>query len=156
MPFTPAQVAAKAHVSPQSVRNWGKEYSEFLSPQASGEHGPRLFNDADLDVLLAIASLRRSGVPPAEIPQRLRDNTVPPVIDMVQTALQAPQESAQSTENMSVVLYNALQSRFEAIERRIDAQAAQQRQNVAIYLLGVLSGVGLVIALFLAFERMGQ
>jgi DNA-binding transcriptional MerR regulator len=156
MSYTPAQVAAKAHVSAQSVRNWGKEYSEFLSPGASGQHGARIFTDEDLDVLLAVAALRRSGVPPAEIPERLRDNSVPPVIDVVQTALQAPQESAQSSENISIALYNALQSRLEAVERSVAEQAAQRRQMAAVYLLGILSGIAFVIVLFLAFERLGQ
>jgi hypothetical protein len=104
---------------------------------------------------LAVAALRRSGVPPAEIPERLRDNSVPPVIDVAQTALQLPQDSLQSNENMGLALYNALQSRLEAVERSIADQAAQRRQNIAMYVLGIFSGVALVIVLFLAFERSG-
>jgi ABC-type Fe3+-siderophore transport system permease subunit len=57
---------------------------------------------------------------------------------------------------MSIALYNALQSRLEAVERGVAEQAAQRRQMAAVYLLGILSGVALVIVLFLAFERLGQ
>src|SRR5215203_2297028 len=82
MPSTPAQVAKQANVSVQSIRNWTKEYAELLSPEARGEMETRLFSDADVEVLLTIAGLRRIGWPAAEILRHVKEGTVPAVVDV--------------------------------------------------------------------------
>jgi DNA-binding transcriptional MerR regulator len=155
MPTTPAQVARQANVSVQSVRNWTRDYSEFLSPQARGEHGPRLFNDADVELLLAIASLRRSGVPPAEVPERLRDKSAPPIVDIdVEASPQQSTETLKKATDGALALHmahNTLKTRVEAVEARLEAQAteakAAARDRMTMLVLGIVLGVVLVIAL---------
>jgi DNA-binding transcriptional MerR regulator len=162
---TPIQVAKKANVSVQSVRNWTRDYADLLSPEARGEMGARLFNDADVEVICTIASLRRSGVPPGEVAERIQNQDVPPVVDVASEAPQSPPqqptETPQTAPDAQIALYAAhttLQSRVEGIERRLDAQAAESRsrQHLAITMvvLGVLLGWVIVMVLQLGLNAL--
>lgn len=133
MPHTTAQITKLANVSPQTVRNYTREYGELLSPQARGETGPRLFNDEDTRIFCAIVDLRKAGVPAAEIIERIRRGDV--VIDVAPQAPpheatnspQAPQ-IAQDGPQALMVLQRDLQRQIDAVQRRLDA-----RDLVAIY-----------------------
>jgi DNA-binding transcriptional MerR regulator len=135
--LTPIQVAKKANVSVNSVRNWSREYGELVSPAARGEDGVRLFNEADVEVICTIAALRKSGVPPSEIADRIRNQDAPSVVDVMPEpptqSLQDPANSLQTGAESSLALQlvqSTLQSRLEGIERHLEAQAAEQRDRV--------------------------
>lgn len=120
MPYTPIQVARRANVVVQSIRNWSRDYAEFLSPGARGEAGPRLYSDEDVSVLCAVAALRKSGVARAEVVARLRDE-VPGVVDVEPT--QQPTQATNAGQGEALALYavqSSLQSRVEALERRME------------------------------------
>lgn len=132
--LTPAQVAKLANAHPNSVRKWSADYAEFLSPAASGEHGPRLYTEQDVETIRTIAALRNSNVPPAEVAQRLRNQDVPPVIEVEPTQpytpplhepTQTPHEpttALQGYMDTSTALHavtTALQAHSEATQRRI-------------------------------------
>jgi DNA-binding transcriptional MerR regulator len=119
MPTTTRQMAKLAGASEQSIRNWSRDYAELLSPSARGEHGPRLFDDADAQTLRTIAELRRANVPPDEVMARLRGGDV--YIDVVphttpQQATPSPQESHSEAFAPPMVL-SSLVARLEAVER---------------------------------------
>lgn len=127
MPYTPIQVARRANVVVQSIRNWSRDYAEFLSPGARGEAGPRLYSDEDVSVLCAVAALRKSGVARAEVVARLREE-VPGVVDVVvervvEEATPQPTQATNAGQGEALALYAAqssLQSRVEALERRME------------------------------------
>lgn len=139
MPLTPTQVARRANVSVQSVRNWTNDYAEFLSPAARGETGTRLFDNEDVDTLCTIAALRKSGVPPAEVAARLRSGA-PTVIDAEPQA--APQKPTDAPHDaiMSHQVQSMLVARLEAVER---TQAVLLRAAV---LWGALLGAIVALA----------
>src|SRR5688500_4613646 len=113
--YTPTQVAKRAQVHPNSIRNWARDYADPLSPQASGEAGPRLFNDEDVQIFCTVAALRKSGMSPAEVANHLRNGTAPSIVDATpQQSLQQPTESLQMAQDAPLALYtahSALQSR---------------------------------------------
>lgn len=106
---TPTQVAKKANVSAQSIRNYSTEYADLLSETASRTHGPRLYTDEDVQVLCTIAYLRRAGVPRDEIAERIRNEEVPPLIEVSANALSTePQQPLKTASNEALVVHMAL------------------------------------------------
>lgn len=146
--YTPAQIAQRANVHPNSIRNWSRDYADFLSAGARGDNGPRLFDDADLSILCAVAALRKSGVAAADVPAHLRTISV---VDSLQTPTQiappAPQEGQGNAVGIQLV-YSSLQSRMEAIERRMVAR--EQRAYWWVLGTGIWIGVVLMAAIFFA------
>lgn len=162
---TPAQVAKRANVHVNSIRNWSVDYADLLSPQARGEEGARLFTDEDVQTILAIAALRKSGVPPSEISGRIRQHEVPPVVDVATETLQSsPQEAHNALQTTSnaisplQVAHNALQSHQEATDKRIDMlertlilmQQSESNRNSSLITGIVIGGAITLIVVALA------
>lgn len=150
--YTPAQVAKRANAHPNSIRNWAREYAELLSPAARGETGPRLFSDEDVEVLCAVAALRKSGVSPSEVAQRIRKREqTPPVIDVeATTSLQEGPQALQTTDKAPEAIqigYSNLQSRVEALERRVENGASQLITGIVIGAAVVLVVVAIVLSM---------
>jgi DNA-binding transcriptional MerR regulator len=147
--YKPSQVAKMVNIHPNSVRNYSREYGEFLSAGARGENGDRVYTDEDVDVLRTIAALRKSGVPPSEVGERVRQRDVSPVIDVT------PQEGLQALQPPSIVpsiqldSYNALHARMDSLERRLDTQVAAQHDRWMTFSMGLWIGMvttGVILA----------
>lgn len=148
MPATTAQIAKIAGVSVQTVRNYTREYGELLSPQARGEAGARVFNDEDTRIFCAIVDLRKSGVPAAEVAQRIRRGDV--VIDGYATLTtsvaphQAPQTATEAPQVPTKVEYSP-QAFIEALERH------HARQTERLYWSHVRAFVAGMVTMAAAF-----
>jgi DNA-binding transcriptional MerR regulator len=114
MPTTTRQLSKIANVAEQTVRNYTREYSTLLSPAARGEDGPRVFSDEDVQVFCSIASLRREGVPPAEVIARLQRGDV-----YIEATPNSPQATPSHTEGpqAALVALSNVQTRLSALER---------------------------------------
>ena len=101
---TTAQVAKLANISVQSVRNYTRTFSELLSPHARGEHGDRLYNEADVEMVCKIAVLRKCGVPPGEIIEQIRWEQAQEFVDVAspQSKEQAAEPTTESTKDDAV------------------------------------------------------
>lgn len=144
MPATTAQVAKIAGVSVQTVRNYTREYGELLSPQARGETGPRVFSDEDTRIFCAIADLRKSGVPPGEVAERIRTNDV--VIDVAHQT--SPQNATEAPQVPTKVEYSP-QAFIEALERHHARQSERLYwSHVRAFLAGMVT---MAIAFYLAW-----
>lgn len=159
--FTPSQVAKKANVSGQTIRNYSSEYAELLSPTASVENGPRLYTDEDVQTLCAIAELRRARIPPNEIVDRLQSG-IPTIVDVESNdPIKEPQEPLKAGQEALLIpqmVLSSLQARFEghdrlfeALQRQLDNQVAQQKaeQRDRWTLIGLSFIAGMVAALVL-------
>lgn len=145
MSFTPIQVARRANCAVQSIRNWSRDYAEFLSPGARGEAGPRLYSDEDVSILCAVAALRKSGVARAEVVARLREE-VPGVVDVEATP--QPTQATRTAQNEALALYAAqsgLQSRVEALERRMEGHTDRLVTGIILGMALTLLVVALVL-----------
>lgn len=116
---TPAQVAKIAHVHPNTIRLWATEYADFLTPAARGETGPRLFSDEDTEILRSVATLRATGMPPAEIVERLRQQDAPSIIDVTTGSTTGPQSHTDGLQapQMALQVQSSLMARLDALER---------------------------------------
>jgi DNA-binding transcriptional MerR regulator len=161
MPYTPTQVSKLIGISVQSVRNWTREYAVLLSPEARGDNGQRLFGDEDLETMRTIAALRSSGMSPAEIIRRMQDCAVPPIVDVAQESPQpitteahtGPQEGPGTALALQAA-YTSLVGRLDTLERRLDAQASEARTRAGMFAVGVITGIFLVMVLFLIANQL--
>lgn len=151
MPTTTRQLSKIAKISEQSVRNYTREYAELLSPAARGESGPRLFSDEDVQTICTVATLRREGVPPAEVIERLRRGDV--YIDTTtdqnrpHQATPSPQEG-QGDALMPLAVQSSMVARLDSVERRLDTR---DRQAMLWHIgTGVWIGMVLMAAIFFA------
>jgi DNA-binding transcriptional MerR regulator len=142
---TPSQVAKQANVTAQTIRNYSTDYGALLSPSARGEAGPRLYTDKDVEILCAIAALRKSGAPPAEVAQRIQSEAAPPVIDVT---LNEPSNQAQEALNLSrsdvltpQMVLSTINGRMSALERRLDTRD----REAFWWALGMGIWIGIVI-----------
>lgn len=148
MSITTRELSKIAGVSEQTVRNYTREYSEFLSPAARGETGPRLFNDQDVQVFCTIASLRREGVPSVEIIERLRRGDV--FVEITPKPQQAT-PSHNTAQQALVLVQQDLQRQINDIkrnqERLIDDALRYGRLQGAICAL--VAGAFVLVCLWL-------
>lgn len=147
---SPSQVAKRANVTAQTIRNYSSDYGALLSPAARGEDGPRLYSDEDVAVLCAIAALRKSGVPPAEVMERIQNEAAPSVIDLTPNVPSIQPQKALKEERSDIVspqmVLSTINGRFEVLERRIEAR---ERQTFWWTLgMGVWIGMVLMAAIF--------
>lgn len=60
-------------ITPQTLRNWVRRYSEFFTPQAKGKPGrPAVFNESDQAVVLSIYTMLDDGADWDAIGDKLR------------------------------------------------------------------------------------
>lgn len=141
--YTPAQAATRANVHGNTIRNWSREYAAFLSPSARGEHGPRLYDDADPSVLCAIAALRKSGVPANEIPSHLQRQEAIVEVEPT-TALQKPPQAAQTAPDVQLAL-QAIQAGLQAQIDSLRADFRAQREDkFSWFIIGFAMAIVLV------------
>lgn len=156
--LTPTQVARHANCTPQSIRNWSREYADLLSPQASGQAGPRLFTDEDAEILCLVAALRKSGVSRDETRQRILNREARPVVDVEPTIANEAKTGLNDDEASYLAWptrYGALQGAVEALARRVDEVVVEQRAQTrdALWwgrLQGIWIGIVLMAAIFFA------
>jgi DNA-binding transcriptional MerR regulator len=149
--LTPSQVAKRANVSGQTIRNYSSEYAELLSPTASVKNGTRLYTDEDVQILCAIAELRKAGIPPGEIVARLQSD-IPTIVDVDSNEpIKDPQEPLETVQEALLapqMLLPTLNARFEAIERQIEAQERRQHDRWTIIALSFIAGMVAALVLF--------
>jgi DNA-binding transcriptional MerR regulator len=147
--YSPSQAAKRANVHANTIRKWALAYGELLSPAARGKNGARLFNDKDVEVFCAIATLRNSGMLPDEVIDRIRDTTAPPVVDVAlhEPPQDAPQaiRTVEEVTSSTQIVYIALQGRVEALERRVDSNTSQLITGLVIGAAITLVVVALVL-----------
>jgi DNA-binding transcriptional MerR regulator len=160
---TPAQVAKLANVTAQTIRNYTDTYGELLSTAARREDGSRLYTDEDVRILCDIASLRKSRVPPGEIIERIRNNEVPPIIDVTPNVpSNAPQEPSKDAPDAPLALQlvvPSLQRQMDMMERQIEtlARRVEAKDRGAVWwarlegaALALIAGAFLLFLLWLS------
>ncbi len=147
---TPSQVAKRANVTAQTIRNYSHDYGALLSPSARGDDGPRLYSDEDVSILCAIAALRKSGIPPGEVAARVQNEAAPSVIDVAISApSNQPQEALKASHSdvaTPQMVLSAINGRIEAIERRFEAR--ERMVYLWSFGMGLWIGVVLMGAIF--------
>jgi DNA-binding transcriptional MerR regulator len=127
--LTVSQVARKAKVSPNTVRNHVRDFPDLFSEAARGLKGNRLFNDDDVEALCSLVALKDSGMPLAEAAMRLRSQEAPSVIDIDATPLQhtanAPQTPQMAPDALQAILLS-----HNSLQRQIDDLRRAQRRDL--------------------------
>jgi DNA-binding transcriptional MerR regulator len=159
--YNPEQAAAAiGNVSASTIRNWCKVYDVVLSPGANPPLGTeRRLTQQDVTRLQQIKVMRDNRRTVDEIVAALQraatNEAVHITIDAPRTLPQNAQEAPESTLLLPAAL-SSMNERFAAIERRLDASAAEQRAHLHDRLwtlgLGILIGmIAMMALLFLAW-----
>lgn len=117
--LTVSQVAKKARVAPNTVRNHVRDYPDLFSEAARGLKGNRLFNGDDVEALCNLVALKDSGMPLAEAAARLRSQEAPSVIDVAATSMQeaSSQNTALDAPLALLLVQSDLQRQITALRR---------------------------------------
>jgi DNA-binding transcriptional MerR regulator len=164
MVFRPIDVARELNVSVSTIRNWSKEFGEYLSPGARPGAGARQFTPHDLQVLRAVAELRRQNLPREQIADHLQTRTfgevdgVHPAHPQQATATLQPPAAPQPYDPGAALLQSTtatLQSISDRLAERDAAGVQSVRREVEglrvwIYILAAVVVV-LVIAVIVLF-----
>ncbi len=70
---TAAQVASDLNISPQTLKDWTKAFTQFLSPATSSADGMRRYTEDDVIVLKQIRECMAAGITLEETAQELRN-----------------------------------------------------------------------------------
>ncbi len=68
----PAAAAERLAISTTTLRRWSRQFGEFLSPEAAGRNGRRLYSEADLQVLTQVHELLHMGLSYEQARRQLR------------------------------------------------------------------------------------
>lgn len=148
---TPSQVAKRANVSAQTIRNYSADYAALLSPSANGSSGPRLYSERDIEMLCAIAALRKSGVPAGEVAARLQSENAPVIDAVANTPSNQPQEALKAGHSSDLapqLILSSINGRFEALERRFETR--ERQAQLWFFGLGLWVGIVVMGAIFFA------
>lgn len=149
--LTVSQVARKANVAPNTVRNHARDFPDLFSEAARGLQGNRLFNEDDVEVICSLVALKSAGMPLAEAADRIRTQEAPPIVDVVANEpAMKPQEGQQGAFALQAI-QSSLQTQIEAMHREHKAQLRRQlwSHGVAFYLGMVTMGIVFFLAWWL-------
>lgn len=143
-----------AGVSETTVRNYTKRFGELLSPRARGDLGPRLFNDEDIQIFCAIATLSNENLPRSEIIERIKagdvfiDHTTPQQATPGSTQHAPSPQAALEAPQMLMLVRSDLQRQINEIkrtQRSLEAERATERHKDKLQ--GALWGAVAALAL---------
>ena len=131
--YTVTQAARACHISYSTVRQWSREYEEFLSPEANPESGlARYYTDDDLAVFRTVKVLRDQYMPHNQIPARLADGERLEPVDSEPETAEGRTEETEAKEDSeafttALAVYDkqlaSLQGQVNTLtERVIDAE----------------------------------
>jgi DNA-binding transcriptional MerR regulator len=139
----PAAAAGLLAISTATLRRWSRQFGEFLSPEAAGRNGRRLYSEADLQVLAQVHELLHMGLSYEQARRQLRhrhfgvtDNGNPAATTLVLTdgtaSMSRDGEHGLAGTGLSGIVAQVLRAMGEG-QQLILAQQQSLRQ-----LLGVL------------------
>ena len=154
----PAEIAAQCNVTSNSIRNWSKEFREYLSEGANATE--RYYTERDATVLRYISTLKQEGMKTPEIAERLaemkfgeaetlesptsQDLTVEPSKALV--AQPAVQETP-SRDLATIVALNDLQTQIKVLERVQEEVKRSRQRDTLFFALGLTAGIVLAVGL---------
>ena len=153
--LTPAQVATRLAVHPNTVRMWCDTYAAVLSESARAR--PRLLSPSDVATLQLVQTLRAEGLTPAATLQRLREtppaDRTAPFVDSAPNPTETPTTSlAHPLPSDLAALAQLLstlptQEDIKSVAARV-AKLETQRLLWAAVAVGLVAGVtlGVIVA----------
>jgi|GEM_PF-3562117 len=141
MQYRTHEAATMCNVTVNTVRNWCKEYGDFLSPSARGSSGNRRFTGRDLDVLKYIAQLRSENMQKSAILQRLGETTFAEINAADQDEPQSDQPVALPAAQEGLHHAPALIVALDDHDRRLGALERRRLDSVTAIGLGFVGGL---------------
>jgi DNA-binding transcriptional MerR regulator len=148
--------AQACKVTLNTVRNWCRDYAQFLSPGASVTSGARVFSGRDMEVFKYIALLRAEGMQKGAIVQRLGETTFAEIddsTDTTPTAIQNAPDASDSTPVSIVALHaiTTLQRDVAALKASSQTPVLSQGEWFSGFGFGFVAALVFVVLLLLLF-----
>jgi hypothetical protein len=165
MKFRPADAAKEVSVTVNTIRNWCKDYAEFLSEGAKPGQGNRALSERDIEVFKYIAQLRKENMQQPQIVLRLRETRIGQIVpaeptnnptDEPTTVQAAPIDPLQAVVPASLVIdtlrsvearLTALEQSQRATDERLQPVEAQRLRIDAVWLVVAAFIAGLIVGL---------
>ncbi len=154
----PAEIAAQCNVTSNSIRNWSKEFREYLSEGANATE--RYYTARDATVLRYISTLKQEGMKTPEIAERLAEMKFGEAETLESPTVQAltvepgkaliAQPALQETPSndfATIVALNDLQTQIKVLERVQEEIKRGRQRDFLLVMMGVVIGVLLVVGL---------
>lgn len=131
--YTVSQLAKRAQTTPSTVRNWARDYSDYLSDLANPPAGvERTFTEEDAAVILTIATLRAQRRERATIIEALgRGDRIEPM-DPPPPASSKPGDKSSELQVMQSAFTQTLQAyqgQVDTLQKKIDDLNTQLRES---------------------------
>ena len=146
MQYYTKDVAQTCNVTVNTVRNWCRDYGQFLDPGATVTTGNRFFSGRDLEVFKYIAALRAENMQKPAIAQRLSETTFAEIDNSEQDTdiVEAPRDAQNAQEGPGSAL--AVRVTLDDLRSEFDAKlAVLQRSREPSFFVGF--GAGFIAAL---------
>lgn len=158
----PAEIAAQCNVTSNSIRNWSKEFREYLSEGANATE--RYYTERDATVLRYISTLKQEGMKTPEIAERLAEMKfgeaetlespkIQPLIVEPGKAIIAPPalQESPSADFAALMALNDLRSeitaKFAALEQAKEETKRSRQRDTLFFALGLTAGIVLAVGL---------
>jgi DNA-binding transcriptional MerR regulator len=163
MQYHTTDVSKACNVTLNTVRNWCKDYGQFLSDDATVTTGQRSFTGRDLEVFKYIALLRSEGMQKGAIVQRLGETTFADIdsgansieanpspgdhSSTVDATLQAHRNELMAPDGAPalIVVVDDLQKRMALLEASTKEDRHNQRDGVMMFGLGFIAALMFVL-----------
>lgn len=162
----PVEIAAQCNVTSNSIRNWSREFREYLSEGANAPE--RYYTERDATVLRYISTLKQEGMKTPEIVERLAEMTfgevetiesplaqTPPANSNKALAAQPALQESSSNDFAAIVALNDLRNEFTAKLATLEAAAKIPAQRWPDRVLGFCIGVAFTLVLIVILIAMG-
>lgn len=139
MVYRTNEIAQSCNVTVNTVRNWCKEFSAYLSPGATVTTGHRRFTERDRNVLLYVSQLRNENMQQSAILQRLSETKFPDIDEPEEeSAIEPIQDAveAASAAQLPMVALDDLRSEINARLTAIEDSNKSWVQGLAVGFIG--------------------
>lgn len=156
MKFRPNDVAKEVGVTVNTVRNWCRDYAEFLSEGAQPGQGNRELNERDIEVFRYIAQLRKENMQQPQIVLRLRETSIGQIVPApsVQEAAIEPASPQEGLQQLPAVI-EAITLAVGPLAARVETLERNKRDTVIVFAAGFLCACGLFLLILLLFVLFG-
>jgi DNA-binding transcriptional MerR regulator len=128
--YTTGDLAARLNVSRDTIRNYARDFSEFLTNEATGiePNARRRYTERDALILATIADLRANGLTVEQVTDALRGGR------LVETVPPAPTPAEkEARENAALIVrpeYERVLDRVQQLEGELDTLRAERDRAI--------------------------
>lgn len=128
--YTTGDLAARFNVSRDTIRNYARDFGEFLSQEATGiePNARRRYSDADALILATVANLRANGLNVEQVTEALRGGRL--VDKLPEAPTPAETEARESIALVAMPEHARVLDRVQQLEGELDSLRSERDRAI--------------------------